>query len=190
MSETVTATTTAIALPAGLVAGTYVIDPAHSEVGFTARHAMVTKVRGTFSDVDGTLDFGDNGASATAVIKTASVDTRSADRDAHLRSADFFDADNFPEITFRSAGVRVSGGEYVLDGDLTIKDVTRPVTLEVEFGGVATDPFGNVRAGFSAETTVNRKDFGLTWNAALETGGVLVSEKVKLTLDVSAIKQA
>jgi polyisoprenoid-binding protein YceI len=186
-------TDTAIStLPTGLEPGTYVIDPSHSEVGFTARHAMVTKVRGTFSDVEGTLVFGQDavGAAATAVLRTASVDTRNADRDAHLRSGDFFDAQTYPEITFRSTGVRVAGGEYVLDGELTIKGVTRPVTLEVEFGGVATDPFGNVRVGFSAETTVNRRDFGLTWNAALETGGVLVSDKIKLTLDISAVKQA
>jgi polyisoprenoid-binding protein YceI len=186
-------TDTAIStLPTGLESGTYVIDPSHSEVGFTARHAMVTKVRGTFSDVEGTLVFGQDaaGATATAVLRTASVDTRNADRDAHLRSGDFFDAETYPEITFRSTGVRVAGGEYVLDGELTIKGVTRPVTLEVEFGGVATDPFGNVRVGFSAETTVNRRDFGLTWNAALETGGVLVSDKIKLTLDISAVKQA
>jgi polyisoprenoid-binding protein YceI len=185
-------TTTTTALPAGLTPGTYVVDASHSEVGFTARHAMVTKVRGRFSDVEGTLVLGEDAASsrATATIRTASIDTGSADRDAHLRSADFFDADAFPEITFATTGVRADGEDYLVDGELTIKGVTRPVTLEVEFGGVATDPFGNVRAGFSGTTTVNRKDFGLTWNAALETGGVLVSEKVVLSFDVSAIKQA
>lgn len=185
-------TTTTTVLPTGLQSGTYVVDPSHSEVGFTARHAMVTKVRGRFSDVEGTIVIGSDAAtsSATASIKTASVDTASADRDAHLRSADFFDVETYPEITFRSSAVRREGEDYVVDGELTIKGVTRPVTLAVEFGGVATDPFGNVRAGFSAQTTVNRKDFGLTWNAALETGGVLVSDKVTLTLDVSAIKQA
>jgi polyisoprenoid-binding protein YceI len=185
-------TTTTTSLPAGLTPGTYVVDASHSEVGFTARHAMVTKVRGRFSDVEGTLVLGEDAASssATATIRTASVDTRSADRDAHLRSGDFFDAETYPEIAFRTTGVRGHGDDYLVDGELTIKGVTRPVTFEVEFGGVATDPFGNVRAGFSGSTTVNRKDFGLTWNAALETGGVLVSEKVQLSFDVSAIKQA
>ncbi|MFZ5869660.1 MAG: YceI family protein [Actinomycetota bacterium] len=187
MTETTTTT-----LPAGLTPGTYVVDPAHSEIGFTARHAMVTKVRGSFSDVDGTIVVGEDAASssATAAIAVASIDTRNADRDAHLRSADFFDAETYPQIRFVSTGVRADGDRYLVDGELTIKDVTRPVTLPVEFHGVATDPFGNVRAGFSAELDVNRKDFGLTWNAALETGGVLVSEKVRLTLDVSAVRQA
>ena len=184
--------TTLVQLPAGLTPGTYAIDPSHSEIGFVARHAMVTKVRGSFSDVEGTIVVGDSAASssATAAIKVASVTTRSADRDGHLRSADFFDADTYPEITFRSTGVRTDGSDYLVDGELTIKDVTKPVTLPVEFGGVATDPFGNERAGFSAELDVEREEWGLTWNAALETGGVLVSKKVKLFLDVSAVKQA
>ncbi|MFP5335357.1 MAG: YceI family protein [Actinomycetes bacterium] len=184
--------TTTTQLPAGLTPGTYAIDPSHSEIGFTARHAMVTKVRGSFPEVDGTIVIGDDAASsqATASLKVASVTTRNADRDGHLRSADFFDAETYPEITFRSTGVRAEGGAYLVDGELTIKGVTRPVTLPVEFHGVATDPFGNVRAGFSAELDVEREQWGLTWNAALETGGVLVSKKVKLTLDVSAVKQA
>ncbi|GAB2690327.1 YceI family protein [Thalassiella azotivora] len=183
--------TTTTALPTGLVAGTYTIDASHSEVGFVARHAMVTKVRGRFGDVQGTLTFGDDVAASTAeaTVQVASVDTGSADRDGHLRSADFFDVENHPTITFRSTGVRADGDDYLLDGELTIKGVTKPVTLEVEFGGVATDPFGNSRVGFSAEADVDREDWGLTWNAALETGGVLVSKKIKLVLDVSAIKQ-
>ena len=187
MTETTTTT-----LPAGLTAGTYAIDPAHSVVGFVARHAMVTKVRGHFTDVEGTLVFGDDAASssAQATIMVASVSTGAPDRDAHLRSADFFDADVYPTISFRSTGVRVDGDDYLLDGELTIKDVTTPITLKVEFGGVATDPFGNVRAGFEAAVDVEREQWGLSWNAALETGGVLVSKKVKLTLDISAIKQA
>ena len=183
---------TLLDLPTGLQSGTYVIDASHSEVGFTARHAMVTKVRGRFSDLEGTIVIGTDEASssATASIKTTSIDTGSPDRDAHLRSGDFFDVATYPEITFRSTDVRGSGEDYQVDGELTIKGVTRPVTLDVDFGGVATDPFGNVRVGFSGIVTVNRKDFGLTWNAALETGGVLVSDKVTLTIDVSAIKQA
>lgn len=184
--------TTTTQLPAGLTPGTYVVDPAHSEVGFTARHAMVTKVRGTFNDVQGTIVIGDDPASssATATIQVASVDTRNADRDAHLRSADFFDVENYPEMTFRTTGVRPDGEDYLVDGELTIKGVTKPVTLKVEFTGVATDPFGNQRAGFSGETEVDREQWGLTWNAALETGGVLVSRKVRLAFDVSAIKQS
>ncbi|MBC3760409.1 YceI family protein [Quadrisphaera oryzae] len=182
----------ATTLPAGLVAGTYTVDPSHTEVGFTARHAMVTKVRGRFSDVAGTVVV-DEDASLTSVeatIQVASVDTRSADRDGHLKSADFFDVEQFPTMTYRSTSVRASGDGYVVDGELTLHGVTQPVQLEVTAEGVATDPFGNSRAGFSAEAEINRKDFGLSWNAALETGGVLVSEKIKITLDVSAIKQA
>lgn len=179
-------------LPTGLHTGTYAIDPSHSEVGFTARHAMVTKVRGRFPELEGTLVFGDDVASssASATIQVASVSTSSPDRDTHLRGADFFDAEKYPTITFTSTGVRPDGDDYKLDGLLTIKDVTKPVTIDVEFGGVATDPFGNQRAGFSGEVEVEREEFGLTWNAALETGGVLVSKKVKLFLDIAAIKQA
>jgi polyisoprenoid-binding protein YceI len=182
----------ATTLPAGLVAGTYTVDPSHTEVGFTARHAMVTKVRGRFSDVEGTVQIGEDASliSVEATIQVASVDTRSADRDGHLKSADFFDVEQFPTMTYRSTSVQVSGDGFVVDGELTLHGVTKPVQLEVTAEGVATDPFGNARAGFSAEAEINRKDFGLTWNAALETGGVLVSEKIKITLDVSAIKQA
>ena len=173
--------------------GTYVIDPSHSEVGFVARHAMVTKVRGYFRTVEGTItvegDF--DSSSATATMAVDSIDSGSADRDGHLKSADFFDAESFPEITFTSTGIRdINAEEFVLDGNLTIKGVSKPVSLEAEYNGSATDPFGNERIGFSAETDVDREDWGLTWNAALETGGVLVSKKIKLTLDISAIKQA
>lgn len=180
------------ALPKELVPGTYTVDPAHSEVGFTARHAMVTKVRGRFADVDGTLVIGEGveDSSARATIQVASVSTGSGDRDAHLRSADFFDADTYPTISFVSTGVRVQGGQYLLDGELSIKDVTRSVTVPVTFEGTATDPFGLARAGFSGELDVDREQWGLTWNAALETGGVLVSKKVRLSLDVSAVRQA
>jgi polyisoprenoid-binding protein YceI len=189
---TTTSTGTGTQLPAGLVPGTYVIDPSHSEVGFVARHAMVTKVRGRFAEVEGTLTIGETveQSSATATIKAASVSTGSADRDGHLVSPDFFDAATYPDITFVATGVRVDGGDFELTGDLTIKGVSKPVALPVEFEGVATDPFGNQRAGFSASTDVEREEWGLTWNAALETGGVLVSKKIKLQLDISAIKQA
>ena len=174
------------------VAGAWEIDPGHTDLAFIGRHFMVTKVRGRFTDVEGTLTIGDTveASTATATIRTASVSTGSADRDGHLTSPDFFDAATYPEITFVATGVQAVGGEYVLTGDLTIKDVTKPVSLPVEFEGVATDPFGNQRAGFSASTDVEREEWGLTWNAALETGGVLVSKKIKLQLDISAIKQA
>ena len=187
-----TTLSTETTLPAGLTAGTYAIDPSHSEVGFVARHAMVTKVRGRFTEVEGTLTFGNDVESSTAVatIQAASVTTGSADRDGHLKSADFFDVEQYPTITFAASGVRADGDAYVLDGNLTIKDVTRPVSLPVQFEGVATDPFGNQRAGFSASTVIEREHWGLTWNAALETGGVLVSKKITLQLDISAIKQA
>lgn len=173
-------------------AGTYTIDPAHSEVGFTARHAMVTKVRGSFTELEGSITVADDLASsgATATISTASVDTRQADRDGHLRSADFFDVEQYPTITFTSTGIRdVTDEGFVLDGDLTIKDVTRPVSLQTVFGGSAQDPFGNTRLGFEASTDIEREEWGLTWNAALETGGVLVSKTIALTLEVSAIPQ-
>lgn len=176
-----------------LAAGTYVIDASHTEVGFVARHAMVTKVRGYFRDVAGSITVGDDFASssATATMQVASVDTGSADRDGHIKSADFFDVDNNPTITFTSTGIaNVSGNEFDLVGDLTILGVTKPVTLKAEYEGTAQDPFGNVRAGFSASTVVEREDWGLSWNAPLETGGVLVSKKITLNLEVSAIKQA
>ena len=174
-------------------AGTYAIDPSHTEVSFVARHAMVTKVRGYFRDVEGQVVVADDFAASTAnaTMKVASVDTGNEDRDAHLKSADFFDADTTPEITFVSTGIKdVQGDEFVLVGDLTIKGITKPVELEVEYEGTAQDPFGNTRIGFSATTEVEREDWGLTWNAALETGGVLVSKRITLALDVSAIKQA
>ncbi len=171
-----------------LTTGTWAIDPTHSEVGFVARHLMVTKVRGSFTDVTGTVqvgqDIGDSVANVT--IKTASVSTGTADRDTHLRSADFFDVDTFPEITF----VSTSYDGDTLTGDLTIKGVTKPVTLDVEFNGVATDPWGNDKAAFEATGELNRTDWGLTWNANLEKGGVLVSEKIKLVIDVQLAKQA
>ena len=187
------ATTTA---PAPVVAtsplsGDYVIDASHTRVGFSARHAMVTTVRGQFGEFEGTAHFdAANPAASTAqiVIQAASVDTGSTDRDGHLRSGDFFDVETYPEIRFVSTSAKLVDAEtWALTGDLTIKDVTRPVTIEFEHTGRATDPFGNQRIGFEGSVSVNRKDWGLTWNAALETGGVLVSEKVKLEFDVSAI---
>ncbi|HMQ36569.1 MAG TPA: YceI family protein [Micropruina sp.] len=175
------------------IKGTYVLDASHSQLGFVARHAMVTKVRGSFNEVAGTatIDGADPSASSLSVtIQAASVDTRSEGRDAHLRSADFFDAETYPELTFVATGFAVDGDVVEVTGDLTIKGVTHPVTIPFEFQGAATDPFGNERIGFEGSVVVNRKDWNLNWNAALEAGGVLVSEKVTLEFEVSAIKQA
>jgi len=174
--------------------GTYALDPSHSRVGFVARHAMIAKVRGAFNEVAGsaTVDAANPSASSLEVtIQAASIDTRDANRDGHLRSADFFDAETYPTIAFVATGFEVVDDTTVeVAGDLTIKGVTRPVTVPFEFGGAALDPFGNERIGFEGSVVVNRKDWGLTWNAALETGGVLVSEKVTLEFEVSAIKTA
>ncbi|MFF5422865.1 MULTISPECIES: YceI family protein [unclassified Streptomyces] len=174
--------------------GEYTVDPAHSSIGFTVRHAMVTNVRGTFADHEGTLKLdGTDPAASTARIdvRIASVDTGIADRDAHLRGEDFFDAERFPLMTFRSTGAAQLGGDtYRITGDLTIKDVTRPLSIDLEFNGAATDVYGNERVGFEGSAEILRSDWGLTWNAALETGGVMVSDKVKLTFDISAIRNA
>lgn len=174
--------------------GDYTLDASHTRIGFVARHAMVTKVRGAFNDFEGTIHI--DGAepaksSATVTIKAASIDTRNAQRDDHIRSADFLELDKYPEITFVSREVAQTGDStFEVTGDLTVKDVTRPVTVEFEYEGTATDPFGNVRVGFEGSVTISRKDFGITWNAALETGGVLVSDKIVLEFEVSAIKAA
>jgi polyisoprenoid-binding protein YceI len=185
---------TETAAPALTLAGDYQIDPAHSRIGFTARHAMVTKVRGSFGEFRGTahIDDGDPAAStAEIVIAASSFDSGQSQRDGHVRSGDFLDVEVYPEITFRSTAVEKAGDDvWRITGDLTIRDVTAPVTVDFEFTGLAKDPFGNVRAGFEGATTINRKDYGITFNAALETGGVLVSEKVGLEFDISAIKQA
>ncbi len=174
------------------LAGDYQLDPAHSRLGFVARHAMVTKVRGQFTEFEGTghIDVADPGKSVAEVrVKVASVNTQQEQRDGHLRSADFFDVENYPEIVFRSTAIeRTDDGTFRVTGDLTINDVTRPLTIDFEAIGIAKDPFGNVRAGFEGSVVISRKDWGLQWNATLETGGVLVSDKVTLELDISAIK--
>jgi len=174
------------------LSGTYNLDPSHSRVGFVARHAMIAKVRGAFNEVAGTATIDGANPSASALdvtIQTASVDTRDANRDSHLASPDFFDAAQYPTITFKATDFAVTDDQTVeVTGDLTIKDITRPVVVPFTFEGVATDPFGNERAGFEGQVTINRKDWGLTWNAALETGGVLVGDKVTLELEVSAVK--
>ncbi|MER8060338.1 polyisoprenoid-binding protein [Streptomyces sp. SID8366] len=174
--------------------GDYTIDPAHTTIEFVARHAMVTNVRGSFQDFTGSLHLdGQDPAKSTATldIAMASIDTGNADRDGHLKSADFFKIDEFPTMTFRSTRAESLGGEdYRITGDLSLLGVTRPITIDLEFNGVAKDPFGNERAGFEGKAELLRSEWGLTWNAALETGGVLVSDKIKLNFDVSAIKNA
>lgn len=170
---------------------TYAIDASHSNVEFAVRHMMISTVKGRFGDVQGTVVIPEEGQPTVDVtIKTASIDTRSDQRDGHLRSADFFDVGKFPEMRFRSTKAARTSDGYTLTGELTIRDVTRPITLDVTEEGAGVDPWGNQKIGFSATGKINRGDFGLTWNAALETGGVLVSEEVKLFIDAQLVKQA
>jgi polyisoprenoid-binding protein YceI len=186
--------TTATAPALTELTGTYTLDPAHSRIGFVARHAMVTKVRGAFNEFEGTATLdGANPASSSAqvTISAASIDTRNAQRDEHLRSNDFLSMDEYPQITFSSTGARqVDDSTFELTGDLTIKGVTNPITIPFSYEGAAKDPFGNLRVGFEGAVTINRKDYGITWNAALETGGVLVSDKVTLEFELSLVKTA
>ncbi len=176
------------------LSGTYVIDASHTRVGFVARHAMVTKVRGSFNEFEGSAvvdatDFAKSSAQLT--IQAASIDTRNNQRDEHLRGNDFLAMDEYPQITFVSTGVEpTSTTSLDVTGDLTIKGVTNSVTVPFDFEGAATDPFGNLRVGFEGSVVINRKDYGVSWNAALETGGVLVSDKIALEFEVSAIKTA
>ncbi len=176
------------------LSGTYAIDPSHSQIGFVARHAMVTKVRGSFNDLDGSGYFDaekPEDSHFELTIKAASIDTRNADRDAHLRSNDFFDMEKYPTIHFASTAVqRVAPSAFRITGDLTIKDITKALTFDLEYTGAAVDPFGNQRIGLEGGVEVNRKDWGLNWNVALGAGGILVSERVTLEFEVSAIKQA
>ncbi|HUR01102.1 MAG TPA: YceI family protein [Nonomuraea sp.] len=188
---TATVSTTSPSSNAALT-GTYTLDTGHSRLGFVARHAMVTKVRGSFADFAGTavLDAEDPSRShAEVTIQVASVDTGNAQRDEHLRTNDFFDAATYPEIRFVSTKAEALGEDnYRLTGDLTIKDITKSVAVDFEFAGTAVDPFGNQRVGFEGKTVINRKDWGVNFNAALEAGGVLVSEKITLEFDISAIR--
>ncbi|OIJ95272.1 YceI family protein [Streptomyces colonosanans] len=193
---TSTATTPAARVNPELAAltGDYTLDPAHSTIGFVARHAMVTNVKGGFQDFEGTLHLdGTDPSRSTASIdvRMDSIDTGSADRDGHLKSADFFKTDEHPAMTFRSTKAEALGGDaYRITGDLTILGTTKPLAIDLEFNGAAKDPFGNERVGFEGKAEILRSEWGLTWNAALETGGVLVSDKIKLVLDISAIRQA
>ena len=177
-------------LPSGLTPGIWTLDMSHSEIGFTVRHAGISKVRGRFTDALAAARVRDALADSSLVAKgkTASFNSGDPNRDAHVRGADFFDVEEYPEMTFRATGVEGDGEDYTLTGDLTIKGITKPVELEVEFTGVAVDPFGATRAGFSAEAEISRKEFGLTWNTVLETGGLLVSDKVKINLEAALVK--
>ena len=176
----------------GLTQGAWNLDAAHSTVGFTVRHAGISKVRGEFKDVDAVLTFGESLAdsSVTATIQAASFSSGDENRDTHVRSADFFDVETFPTLSFTSSAVSGDQEDFELTGELTIRGMSKTVTFKGEFNGVAVDPFGATRAGFEAKTVIRRKEFGLTWNAALEAGGVLVSDKVTLTLDVAFVKAA
>ncbi|MGQ4416206.1 YceI family protein [Streptomyces sp. SAS_269] len=195
--ESTPETTAAPAAPGAELAaltGEYTIDPAHTTIGFVARHAMVTNVKGSFQEFTGALhlDGGDPAKStATLDVRMDSIDTGNADRDGHLKSSDFFKTDEFPAMTFRSTRAEALGGDdYRITGDLSILGVTKPITIGLEFNGAAKDPFGNERVGFEGKAEILRSEWGLTWNAALETGGVLVSDKIKLVFDISAIKNA
>jgi polyisoprenoid-binding protein YceI len=173
-----------------LTPGVWNVDPAHSGLNFTVKHLMVSKVRGRFQSFSGTIVIDEDQlkSSVTATAQVTSIDTNDNARDEHLRTGDFFDAEKYPTIELRSTKIEKKGSDYVLHADLTIKDVTKSVAFDLEFEGVGKDPWGNVKAGFSAEAEINRKDFGLEYNAVLETGGVLIGEKVKLELDIQAVK--
>jgi polyisoprenoid-binding protein YceI len=187
-------TATATTPERAALTGDYTIDPAHSAIGFVVRHAMVTNVKGKFLDFTGSLHLdGTDPAASTASIdvKMDSIDTGSADRDGHLKSADFFTIEEHPTMTFRSTGAEALGGDdYRITGDLSILGVTKPITIDLEFNGAAKDLYGNERVGFEGKAEILRSEWGLTYNAALETGGVLISDKVKLNFDISAIKNA
>jgi polyisoprenoid-binding protein YceI len=174
------------------VTGDYTVDVAHTRIGIRARHAMVTTVRGSFTDFEGSahLDGANPPASSVSLrIKAASIDTQVPDRDAHLRSADFLDVETYPELVFASTAVeQLDDALYLVTGDLTIKDVTHPVSVEFALTGSAQDPFGNLRVGFEGAVAIKRSDWGLTWNTPLDTGGVLVSDRIQVEFDVSAIR--
>jgi polyisoprenoid-binding protein YceI len=195
MTATATPTTELVRTVAGHdvpAAGTYDLDLSHSTVGFVARHLMISKVRGHFSDFSGVIQIADRpeDSSVEVTIDAASITTNDEQRDGHLRSADFFEIDQHPQLTFKSTGVEaVKGDHWKVTGDLTVRGVTKPVVLDVEFEGAQTDPWGGARIGFSASTEIDREDWGLTWNQALETGGVLVGKKIKIDLGVEATRQ-
>ncbi|MBO1902903.1 YceI family protein [Leucobacter weissii] len=172
----------------GYRAGTWNIDPTHTEVGFSVRHLAISKVKGKFERFSGTIVTGENplDSSVEARVEVASINTNQADRDGHLRTGDFFAAEEFPEFTLKSTGIRQEGGDFKVDTELTLRGVTKPVTFDFEFGGFGADAYGNYKAGFTATAVVKREDFGIEWNAPLETGGLLLGSDVTITLDVQA----
>ncbi|NKX92363.1 YceI family protein [Sanguibacter hominis ATCC BAA-789] len=178
------------ALPTGLAPATYTIDGSHTQAGFTVRHAGISKVRGTVPVTEGTIVIGEDveTSSVTAVLDATALSTGDTNRDAHLQSADFFSTDVNPTWSFTSTSVKADGSDFIVTGDLTIAGVTKPVELALEYTGSAVDAFGASRAGFEASVTISRKEWGITWNAALEAGGVLVSDKVAILIEVSAVK--
>ena len=185
-------TTATEAAPKASTRTTWKLDPAHTVVEFSAKHMMITTVKGRIADVEGTIHTDEKtpaNSSVEATLKGASIDTRNEQRDTHLRSADFLNADQFPEIRFRSRRIDGDARKFKLTGDLTIRDVTREITLDVEYGGRSRDPWGGERVGFSATGKIDRRDFGLLWNQALETGGVLVGNDIKVNLEVQAVRQ-
>ena len=186
-----TASTTTTGIP-GYVAGTWNIDPVHSEVGFSVRHMMVSKVRGRFNTFSGQLVTGEDplNSSVTAEIDLASIITGNEQRDAHIRSADFFEVETYPTMTYRSTGVRLDGGDYVLDGELTLKGVTKSVPLTLELNGFGPDAYGGTRAGFTAIGELNRKEFNVNFDAPMQNGGVVVSDKIILQLEIEAVLAA
>ena len=179
---------TTVSIP-GYIAGTWNLDPTHTEIGFVARHMMVSKVRGKFEKYTGSITTAANPleSHAEAEIDLSSITTGNDQRDGHLRSSDFFDVDTHPTMTFRSTGVRPDGEDFLVDGELTIRDITKPVTLKVELGGFGPDPYGGTRAGFTATAVINRSDFGVSWNAAIEGGGVVVSDKITIHIEAEAV---
>lgn len=184
--------TTAQAQDLSQLTGTYAIDPSHSRFGFVARHAMVTKVRGQFTEFEGSLELDGNdpfNSSGELTIQASSIDTRNADRDNHIRSNDFLAMDEYPEISFKTTAIEGGPDTWQVTGDLTIRGVTKVVTIDVDFLGASPDPWGNTRVGFEGSTVINRKDWGVSWNLAIEAGGVLVSEKVTLEFEIAAVKQ-
>jgi polyisoprenoid-binding protein YceI len=190
-SENMTASDTATTIP-GYVAGTWTIDPVHSEIGFSVRHMMVSKVRGKFKTFSGELVTGENplDSSVTAEIDLASIETGAEQRDDHIRSADFFEVETYPTMTYRSTGVRADGDDYVVDGELTLKGVTKQVPLTLELNGFGPDPYGGTRAGFTATTEVNRRDFNVNFSAPMQNGGMVVADKVTIHLEIEAVLKA
>jgi polyisoprenoid-binding protein YceI len=182
--------TPAVTIP-GYIAGTWEIDPVHSDISITARHFMITKVRGHFTEFSGTIVTGENplDSSVTATIKSASVNTKNDQRDGHIRSADFLDTDTHPDITFQSTGLAQDGDDFKLDGNLTLRGVTKPVSFELEVSGIGPDPYGGTRIGFSAKTSVLRSDFEINFNAVMETGGAVVSDKLDVALEIEGVLQ-